>query len=70
MIMTSPPRLAVFGAGYWGKNLIRNFAQLQALDMICEANPELLQSRASQYPGVRTATRIEEALNDEQIDAV
>lgn len=70
MTYTSPPRLAVFGAGHWGKNLIRNFAQLQALDLICEANPELLRSRASQYPGVRMTTRIEEALNDNQVEAV
>jgi len=66
----SSPRVAVIGAGYWGKNLIRNFAQLRALNLICEANPELLHSRASQYPGVRASTQIEDALHDPDIDAV
>ena len=64
------PRVAVIGAGYWGKNLIRNFYQLHALEIICEANPELLKSRASQYPGVRTSTSLEQTLADEKIDAV
>lgn len=40
----SEAHIAVIGAGYWGKNLVRNFAQLEALHTVCEANPEL-QSR-------------------------
>lgn len=28
--------VAVIGCGYWGKNLIRNFHQLGALEMVCE----------------------------------
>ena len=30
--------VAVVGCGYWGKNLVRNFAQLGALSAICEPN--------------------------------
>ncbi|NOZ48682.1 MAG: Gfo/Idh/MocA family oxidoreductase, partial [Chloroflexi bacterium] len=67
---TDSLHVAAVGAGYWGKNLIRNFAQLHVLDLICEASPDLLHSRASQYPGVRTSTHIEDALTDERIDAV
>ncbi len=34
----SPPqaRVAVVGCGYWGKNLVRNFAELGALAAICD----------------------------------
>lgn len=32
----STPQIAVLGAGYWGKNLVRNFAQLQALQLVCD----------------------------------
>ena len=28
--------VAVVGCGYWGKNLVRNFAGLEALKMVCE----------------------------------
>lgn len=32
---TTPPKIAVIGAGYWGKNLVRNYAALGgALTMI------------------------------------
>lgn len=31
------PQVAVVGCGYWGKNLVRNFAQLGALQMVCDA---------------------------------
>jgi predicted dehydrogenase len=34
-----PPQVAVVGCGYWGKNLVRNFNQLGALAMVCEAMP-------------------------------
>src|SRR5436190_1901085 len=35
---TSSPGVAVVGAGYWGKNLIRNFARLGALRWVCDTN--------------------------------
>lgn len=30
------PRVAVAGCGYWGKNLVRNFAELGALAAVCD----------------------------------
>jgi len=33
------PRVAVVGSGYWGKNLVRNFHDLQALAAICDNIP-------------------------------
>lgn len=30
-------RIAVVGYGYWAKNLVRNFNQLGALYMVCDA---------------------------------
>jgi len=32
---TAPPKIAVIGCGAWGKNLIRNFAALGALEFVC-----------------------------------
>lgn len=70
---TSQPRLpqiAVAGAGYWGKNLVRNFAQLRALHTICDTGEVTLKTQAALYPGVRTTTRLEEVLADPEIDGV
>jgi predicted dehydrogenase len=33
------PHVAVVGCGYWGKNLVRNFARLGALAAVCDATP-------------------------------
>jgi hypothetical protein len=33
------PQVAVVGCGYWGKNLVRNFVQLESLLMVCDSTP-------------------------------
>jgi predicted dehydrogenase len=43
--------VAVIGCGYWGKNLVRNFNQLETLRMVCDATPsgrEIAQTIAPQ----------------------
>ena len=62
--------IAVVGCGYWGKNLVRNFAQLGSLSVICDANPVALKAQASLYPGVRSTSSFEDVLADADIDAV
>jgi predicted dehydrogenase len=37
------PTVAVIGCGYWGKNLVRNFAQLGALSLVCDKAEEGLR---------------------------
>ncbi len=57
-------KVFVIGAGYWGRNLIRNFQELGALAGICDNdNAELVTYRET-YPGVPTCTDIDEALAD------
>jgi len=46
---SSLPRVAVVGCGAWGKNLIRNFAELGALEAVCDIDPEKADPLASQY---------------------
>ncbi|MDB9951852.1 Gfo/Idh/MocA family oxidoreductase [Porticoccaceae bacterium] len=41
--------IAVIGCGHWGKNLVRNFAELGALAAVCDPNDKLAQSYAEQY---------------------
>ena len=43
------PKISVVGCGYWGKNLVRNFAELNALYAVCDANQELAHQTASMY---------------------
>lgn len=62
--------IAVVGCGYWGKNLVRNFAQLQALKCICDINKEALQAQTELYPTVRGTTDFSEVVNDRNIRAI
>lgn len=62
--------VAVVGCGYWGKNLVRNFAQLQSLRVICDANEASLQIQAELYPRVHLTSRFEDVLADANIQAM
>ena len=62
--------LAVVGCGYWGKNLVRNFAYLGALQIICDSNEQLLTVQAATYPQARSTTQISDVLADQSVDAV
>ncbi|MFH1571931.1 MAG: Gfo/Idh/MocA family oxidoreductase [Gemmatimonadota bacterium] len=64
--------IGVVGAGYWGPNLIRNFAGAPGgrLAAVCDRDEKRLASVGKGYPGVRLCTRLEELLGDPQVDAV
>jgi len=66
----SGPGVAVVGCGYWGRNLVRNFAQLHALGWICDASEQALAAQARLYPEARTLTRYEDVLANDEITAV
>ena len=65
--------VAVIGCGYWGPNLIRNFASLSddcAMAMVSDQNPERLAHMKQLYPGVETTTNFKDIVKDPQIEAV
>lgn len=62
--------LAVIGCGYWGKNLVRNFAELGALHTICDADSALVTEMAARYPGTRAETEFSRILTAEEIRGV
>lgn len=47
--MQDKSKIAVIGCGYWGQNLVRNFAELGNLVAVCDANPEQARKMADQY---------------------
>ncbi|HZJ09596.1 MAG TPA: Gfo/Idh/MocA family oxidoreductase [Trueperaceae bacterium] len=54
--------VAVIGCGYWGKNLVRNFHQLGALTMVCDATETGRATARELAPGVQVVSDITEAL--------
>jgi UDP-2-acetamido-3-amino-2,3-dideoxy-glucuronate N-acetyltransferase len=46
-------KVGIIGAGYWGKNLIRNFNDLGALEVVCDSDPRLLKGFQELYPQIK-----------------
>ncbi len=63
-------QIAVIGCGYWGKNLVRNFAQLRVLRWICDTREASLKAQSQLYPEVQTTDQFEIILNDRAVQAV
>ena len=62
MSSSRTPSVAVVGCGQWGKNLVRTFHALGALQWLCDSDPTALHHQAHLAPGVRTTTRFDELL--------
>ncbi|WP_315861286.1 Gfo/Idh/MocA family oxidoreductase [Roseiconus lacunae] len=62
--------LCLVGAGYWGKNLARNFNSLNALHTLCDASPATLQSYGEDYSGVEKTTEFTDVLKNDSINKV
>ncbi len=64
--------IAVVGCGYWGPNLIRNFAEEPRAQVrwVCDLDDSKLESIHRRYPFVRTTTRYEDVLSDKDVGAV
>ncbi len=61
-LMTDTPKVAVIGCGYWGKNLVRNFYQLDALAMVADATEMGRAKARALAPDVPIETQIEPIL--------
>jgi len=62
--------IAVVGCGYWGKNLVRNFAELGALHTVCDSSHEVLSRFEALYPNVNRETNLEAVLASEAVKGV
>ncbi len=65
-------RVGVIGYGYWGPNLVRNFAELSQARVVAvsDRRPERLALVERRYPGVRVTADAASLIADPAIDAV
>jgi UDP-2-acetamido-3-amino-2,3-dideoxy-glucuronate N-acetyltransferase len=68
--MENAVKVAVVGAGYWGKNLIRNFNALGVLAAICDSRKDVLEAFSEEYPHVFGTDSFEALLEDPAIRAI
>src|SRR5687768_2458694 len=65
-------RVGVIGYGYWGPNLVRNFAELPdaQVTVVADRRPERLAQVQRRYPAIRVTTDPAELIADSAVDAV
>ncbi|HEX8843673.1 MAG TPA: Gfo/Idh/MocA family oxidoreductase [Pyrinomonadaceae bacterium] len=68
----SPTRIGVIGCGYWGPNLLRNFAENEkaSLRWMCDLDTRRLETLGRRYPSARTTPDCQQLFTDPELDAV
>ncbi len=65
-------KIGVVGCGYWGPNLLRNFAENEAAELIwiCDTDEARLAAMARRYPSGQITRDYRTLLADPSVDAV
>lgn len=58
-------RIAVIGAGHWGKNHVRTLHEMKELGAVAELSPKLREAVATQYPNVRVESDVASVLKSD-----
>ena len=62
--------IAIIGCGHWGKNLVRNFYELNSLYAICDVDKNKLKLLKEKYSDVIVYNDLSTLLTDSKIDAI
>ncbi len=63
-------KVGIVGAGIWGKNLVRNFYNLNYLDTVCDMDEENLKRTQNDFPNVHLTKDFNEMLSNPDIDGI
>ena len=63
-------KIAVIGFGLWGKNIVRNFYNLNALEMVCDLDDNSLKTVREQFRGVKVTKDFNDIIKDKSITGV
>jgi hypothetical protein len=65
-------KIGIIGYGYWGPNLVRNFAETPGISVasVADLDSKKLEIVQKRYPGVKTTTRFQDLLENKDIDAI
>jgi len=62
--------IAIVGCGYWGKNLVRIFYEINSLYSICDIDETRLNLFKEKYPDLHATTAYEALLRNQKIKAI
>lgn len=63
-------KIAVIGCGVWGRNIVRNFYNLNVLDTVCDIDDENLNKVTQEYAGVKVTKDFNDIINNPEITGV
>ena len=66
----SNQKIAVIGYGMWGKNIVRNFFNLNVLDTVCDLDFDTREKIKTLYPSVNVISDMQEIIDNPEITAV
>jgi len=72
-VSVSLPTIGIVGLGYWGPNLLRNFAALDSECTVkygCDQKKENLEKMRRKYPTITYTESYEDLLNDNELTAI
>src|SRR5574344_2149999 len=63
-------KVAVIGCGMWGRNIVRNFYNLNVLEIVCDLDPANRQKVLDEYKNVKVTSDFNDILNNPEITGV
>src|SRR5262245_32795445 len=66
------PNIAIAGAGYWGKNLLRTFSRLASarISSLCDLDPERLSAARADHPQLECIDDFDVLTRRPDVDAI
>ena len=62
--------IGVVGCGIWGRNIVRNFYNLNALNTVCDIDKDNIEMVKKNYPSINVTNNFEDLLNNKDIEAI
>ena len=65
-------RVGVVGYGYWGPNLVRNFAEAKGAEVaaVCDMRPQRLELAKTRHPSIEITSQVQDLIANPKIDAI
>ncbi len=62
--------VGVIGCGIWGKNIVRNFYGLNALNTVCDLDDDTLETLRKNYPDINLTKDFNDLIKNDNIKAI
>ena len=56
-------KIAVIGCGLWGRNIVRNFYNLNVLEMVCDIDEDNIAKIREMYPELKITRDFNDIIN-------